>query len=535
MRFNRWVVDKIGGKVTRTASVGRPRNGARRARLEGRRTRRSARYGRFLGLAALGSLVPGAGLWAAGRRRWGAFFLFGIGLALAAAVAVVVLVPRSRLAAVAFNRDELTIVGLALAAGAAIWLLVALTSHRALEPRGLSASQRLGGALVVTLATSLVIAPLALGARYAFTQRDLIGAISADDEASLTTPEIEEKADPWADIPRVNVLLLGGDAGRGREGLRPDTQILASIDTRTGDTIMFSLPRNLQGVPFPADSPLYEYYPSGFGHRNDDAEHLLNAVYQNVPAEVPAEVFAGSENPGADANKWAVEGILGVPVDYYVLVDLAGFEAIVQALGGITIDVPRDIPIGGGENEFTGGKNPVTGYIEAGEDRHLDGYHALWFARSREGSDDYERMARQRCVIGAIIDEADPATMLTRYESLAAATKDIVRTDIPADLFPAFAELGLKVKNRTIETLSLDNKFFASFGSSTSNPDYDPVHQLVQEALAAPPTPTPTATPAPSESAPPATEAGGTGVATPAPSPTATPEPDQAADLRAVC
>jgi LCP family protein required for cell wall assembly len=535
MRFNRWVVDKIGGKVTRTVPVAQSRAGARRARLEGRRTQRSTRYGRFLGLAALGSVIPGAGLWAAGRRRWGAFFLVGIGLALAAAVAVVVLVPRSRLAAVAFNRDELTVVGLALAAGAAIWLLVALTSHRALEPRGLSAGQRLGGALVVTLATSLVIAPLALGARYAFTQRDLIGAISADDEASLTTPEIEEKADPWADIPRVNVLLLGGDAGRGRTGLRPDTQILASIDTRTGDTIMFSLPRNLQGVPFPANSPLYEYYPSGFGHRNDDANYLLNAVYQNVPAEVPAEVFAGSENPGADANKWAVEGILGVPVDYYVLVDLAGFEAIVDALGGITIDVPRDIPIGGGENEFTGGKNPVTGYIEAGEDRHLDGYHALWFARSREGSDDYERMARQRCVIGAIIDEADPATMLTRYESLAAATKDIVRTDIPADLFPAFAELGLKVKNRPIETLSLDNKFFQSFGSSTSHPDYDTVHQLVQDALAAPPTPTPM--PAPSESAPPATEtaAGGTGDATPGPSPTATPEPDEAADLRAVC
>jgi anionic cell wall polymer biosynthesis LytR-Cps2A-Psr (LCP) family protein len=144
-------------------------------------------------------------------------------------------------------------------------------------------------------------------------------------------------------------------------------------------------------------------------------------------------------------------------------------------------------------------------------------------------------MARQRCVIGAIIDEADPATMLTRYESLAAATKDIVRTDIPADLFPPFAELGLKVKNRSIETLSLDNKFFASFDSSTSNPDYDTVHQLVQEALAAPPTPTPT--PAPSESEPPATETadGGTGDATPGPSPTATPEPDEAADLRAVC
>jgi hypothetical protein len=95
----------------------------------------------------------------------------------------------------------------------------------------------------------------------------------------------------------------------------------------------------------------------------------------------------------------------------------------------------------------------------------------------------------------------------------------------------------LKVKNRPIETLSLDNKFFQSFGSSTSNPAYDTVHQLVQEALAAPPTPTPTATPGPSESASAATdtEAGGPGVATSGPSPTATPDPDEAADLSAVC
>ncbi|MGH8825277.1 MAG: LCP family protein [Jiangellaceae bacterium] len=527
---------RVEGKVTRTERVAQQRGGRRRARLEDRRRERSTGYGRFLGLTALGSLVPGAGLWAAGRRRSGTFFIVCIALALAAAAAIIVLVPRSRLAAVAFNRDALTVLGVGLAAGAAIWLFVALTSHRALEPSGLSAGQRLGGALVVTLATSLVIAPLALGARYAFTQRDLIGAISAgNDGGSLTTPEIEEQADPWAEIPRVNVLLLGGDAGRGRTGLRPDTQILASIDTKTGDTVMFSLPRNLQGVPFPTDSPLYEYYPSGFGYRNDDANYLLNAVYQNVPAEVPAEVFAGSENPGADATKWAVEGTLGIPVDYYVLVDLAGFQAIVDALGGITIDVPRDIPIGGGINEFTGGHNPVTGYIEAGVNRHLDGHEALWFARSREGSDDYERMARQRCVMGAIVDEADPATMLTRYQSLAAATRDIVRTDIPADLFPAFAELALKIKNRPLETLSLDNRFFASFGSSTSNPDYDAVHQLVQKALVPDPTPTATPTPSASASSGTGTEPGGAGTSTPDPSPSATPEPDEPTDLNVVC
>ncbi len=526
-------MDRIDGEVTRSVRVAHSRNGARRTRLEVRRSERTTRYGRFLGLAALGSLIPGAGLWAAGRRRWGAFFLTGIVLALAAAAAVIVLVPRSRLAAVAFNRNQLTVIGLALALGAVIWLLVALTSHRALEPRGLSAGQRLGGALVVTLAASLVVAPLALGSRYAFTQRDLIGAIAGDDEASLTTPEIGEKSDPWADIPRVNILLLGGDAGEGREGLRPDTQILASIDTETGDTVMFSLPRNLQGVPFPSDSPLNEYYPSGFGHRNDDANYLLNAVYQNVPAEVPAEVFAGSENPGADATKWAVEGALGIPVDYYVLVDLAGFQAIVDALGGITIDVPRDIPIGGGTNESTGGHNAITGYIEKGDNQLLDGYEALWFARSREGSDDYERMERQRCVIGAMIDEADPATVLTRYQSLAAATRDIVRTDIPEDLFPALAELALEIKKKTIATLSLDNEFFASFDSSASNPDYETVHQLVQEAMI--PVPTPTATPSASGSPGTDTAAGDSGTTSPDPSASATPAPDVAADLRAVC
>ncbi|MGH8774751.1 MAG: LCP family protein [Jiangellaceae bacterium] len=516
------------------------RAGSRRARLESRRRQRSQQYGRFLGMAALGTLLPGAGLWAAGRRRSGAFFLTLVALGLAAGAAVLLLVPRARLAAGAFDRDRLAMVGGGLAVLAVVWLLVALTSMRALEPRGLSAGRRLGGALVVTIVASLVVAPMAVGSRYAFTQRDFVGSIGADDDASLTTPEIEEKSDPWADIPRVNVLLLGGDAGDGRIGLRPDTQILASIDTKTGETVMFSLPRNMQGVPFPVDSPLYEYFPNGFGNRDGDPEYLLNAIYQNVPQMVPAEVFTGSQNPGADANKWAVEGALGIDVDYYVLVDLQGFQTIVDALGGITIDVQEDIPIGGGINLNTGNKYPISGYIQQGDDQLLDGYHALWFARSREGSDDYERMARQRCVMGAIVAKAsDPTTMLTQYQSLVAATKDIVRTDIPGDLMPAFAELALKVQGAHVESLSMDNRFFASMGTDSSNPDYEQMHALVAEALLPDPEPTtPSSTPAAGS---PGTGATDPPAADPPPDPSPDPssspepEPDEATDLEAVC
>jgi polyisoprenyl-teichoic acid--peptidoglycan teichoic acid transferase len=495
------------------------RAGARRVRLNTRRRERSDHYGRFLGFTALGSLVPGAGLLAAGRRRWGVFFLTLVVLAVAGLVAVYFLVPRERVLAIAFDQRELTIAAGVLAAVGVVWLLVAVASHRALEPSGLGAGKRLGGALVVVVVTSLVLTPLAAGVQRAFLQRDLIESVAApEDGKSNTTPELgEDEVDPWADKPRVNVLMLGGDGAPDRPGIRPDSQILASIDTRTGDTMLLSLPRNLQGVPFPDDSPLHELYPDGFGWQNNDENYLLNAIYTNVPETHP-EVFQGVAYPGADANKWAVEGALGIDVDYFVLVNLAGFRQLVDALGGITVDVKEDLPIGGISS-------PITRYIQAGENRRLDGYEALWFARSRVYSDDYERMERQRCVIGAIIDEADPVTVFRRYQELAAATKDLVSTDIPADLLPDFVGLGLKVKDADVRSLAFTNKVI-----NPQYPDYEKIHAMVADALRPQPsvasTPSAPGTPAPSASTQP------TG---PTPSASPTVPADEPADVREVC
>ena len=106
--------------------------------------------------------------------------------------------------------------------------------------------------------------------------------------------------------------------------------------------------------------------------------------------------------------KQAVAGTLGVPVDYYVLVNLEGFKEIVDAMGGVTVNVNEPIAIDG---DTDAGIPPVD-YLEPGPDQRLDGFQALWFARGRWGSDDYQRMLRQRCMVDAIIAEANPLNLL---------------------------------------------------------------------------------------------------------------------------
>src|SRR5690606_36791035 len=108
-------------------------------------------------------------------------------------------------------------------------------------------------------------------------------------------------------------------------------------------------------------------------------------------------------------------GALGLRIDYYVLVNLKAFEQLIDAFGGITVNVNYPVPKGGSEEE---GRKPG-GWIQPGPNQRLDGFDALWFARGRWGLDDYQRMLRQRCVIKAIIDQADPIKVLTRFEAIA--------------------------------------------------------------------------------------------------------------------
>jgi LCP family protein required for cell wall assembly len=473
------------------------RAAVRRSGAAGRRELPPPRFSKVLGLTVLGSLLPGAAFLAAGYRKIGWTLLTGL-LALVGVGGWLATGGKHIAVRLAVSPTGLLLLIAAAVVIAVVWALVVIAGYRVLAPDSTTRGQHLIGSLLVTLLALGVAAPAFEAAHLASVQRNLITGLFGDDVESATVPD-GAGVNPWGDKERVNVLLLGGDGGDDRTGVRTDTVIVASIDTNTGATTTFSLPRNLEELPFPEDSPLHDVYPDGFD-AGSESESLLNAVYRNGPAAHP-DILGPTDNPGADFLKLGVGEALGLTIDYYVLVNLDGFSQLIDALGGITVNVNYYVPIGG---EPSKGYLPDD-YIAPGPNQHMDGERALAYARGRFGLSDYLRMERQRCMINAIVTAADPMTLLSRYQQIAATTQDIVSTDIPQSVVGDFADLALKVKDAGLQSVVFDDSVI-----KPAYPDYDEIRGLVQSTLTGPPS-----TPAPASAAPPAGEPTGTGTESP--------------------
>jgi len=450
------------------------RGGSRRAAKPPRR--RTHGLPGTLGMTFLGALVPGSGYLFAGRRLVGALVLLGWLVLIGGGIWYVGGRGTDAALEFAFDPTQLRIAAATLAAGLLVWAIVVFTSYRLVRPRERPRWHTVLGNLSVAVLCLAVAAPVTMAARNSLAHAGLATELFNDE--SPTTPKNVSKEDPWGGEDRVNVLLLGGDGGEGRTGVRTDTVILVSMSTKTGKTAMFSLPRNMMNAQFPQHSPLYDLYPDGYSGYEDDGFYMLNAIYGQIPERHPG-ILGESDNEGADALKQAVGGSLGIPVHYYVMVNLAGFREIVDALGGVTVNINEPVAINGN----TDAGIPPTGYLDPGPNQHLDGFEALWFSRGRYGSDDYERMERQRCMVDAIIDAANPVNLFRRYTDLAEAGEEIVFTDIPLELAPAFVGLGLKVKKSKIRSVV----FRSSEKFSSGDPDFDYMRDVVQKTLHPPP------------------------------------------------
>ncbi|SDS59528.1 LCP family protein [Microlunatus soli] len=437
-------------------------------------------FSRTVLLTIAGALVPGLGLIAAGRRRVGTavlsvFVLLVVGLAVGA------IADRHSLLAAAVNPRFLTLLAIGLVVLALCWVAVVVGTHLSLGGGPLRRPQRAGASLLVALLSFAVAAPMAVAARYSVDQAGLVSTVfhgqGNSNSATRPTAQPTNHRDPWKNTDRVNILLLGGDAGADRTGTRTDTVMVASIDPQTGDTTLISLPRNTGKMPFPEDSALHQYYPEGFTDGDgNNAEYFLNAMYDNVPNNVPHDVLGKTDNLGADALKLSVGEATGLKIDYYVLINLNGFRQLVDALGGITVNINTYVAIGGSTDEHI----PPKSYLKPGPDQHLDGAKALWFARGRYGADDFQRMDRQRCVVNAIIDQANPGNVLTRYEAIARAGKQIVKTDVPQEALPAFVDLSMRAKSGNVRSLVFKH---GQNGFSSPDPDFDLMRQRVAKAL----------------------------------------------------
>ena len=145
-------------------------------------------------------------------------------------------------------------------------------------------------------------------------------------------------------------------------------------------------------------------------------------------------------NGGTRALEDAVGALLGIPIHYYAKVDLAGFVKMVDAVGGVDVDVERPIA-----DPKYGGFGVGPGWSITSGPHHLDGPNALAYARIRKsaGESDFTRAARQQQVLVAIRDQAVASNVLFSLPGLLDAVGDAVRTDLPPELLPelaAFAE-----------------------------------------------------------------------------------------------
>ncbi|MEY4639638.1 MAG: hypothetical protein RLY13_636 [Actinomycetota bacterium] len=249
---------------------------------------------------------------------------------------------------------------------------------------------------------------------------------------------------------RYNIMLLGADAGSDRFGIRPDSISVISIDAATGQAVNIGIPRNMQHVSFSEGSPMLSVYPDGW---NCGIDCLINAIYKDVEdnhADLYPDAASHGSTPGTEATRDAVEYVTGLTIQSYVLIDMASFTKLIDALGGIDINVEQRLPIGGQNDDLS----DVKGWIEVGQ-QHMDGYTALWYARSRHNTSDYDRMRRQHEVEQQVLKQFEPGIVLTRFQAIASAGEQMIHTDIPSAMLSQYVELATKARKLGIKELSL--------------------------------------------------------------------------------
>ncbi|CAG7617163.1 LCP family protein [Leucobacter soli] len=431
-------------------------------------------------LVLLGFVLPGSAQLLAGNRRLGRFGLTATVILLVAAAVSLAGLAWARVFTLSVFTNPIVLLVLqgVIVLYAVLWLILGFDTLRLTRIVRVSPGWRLPVAMLSVLLTVVPVLGAAWTVSTVGTLRGAIGDIFGGGAPAV------EPVDG-----RYNILLLGVDAGADREGLRPDSISLITVDAETGRSAMVGLPRELQQMPFPETSPMHEIHPNGFGvgpNAFGDWGGCLTTCYLNALfAEVEtlqdpmyegfyADAVSRGSSPGIEATKDAVSGATGLTVQFYVLIDMQGFEKLIDALGGVTVTVDERLPIGGDADG-----NGVEGYIEPGE-QHLDGFHALWFARSRYGSatGDYARMERQRELQAAILAQMNPSNVLLRFQEVASAGKSIVETDIPESMLGRFVDLAAKA--REFDPVSLN---LIPPKVDPEYPRYDEIGKLVRKAV----------------------------------------------------
>ena len=294
--------------------------------------------------------------------------------------------------------------------------------------------------------------------------------------APATASPVDATALPTATIPawngknRLNILLVGVDQ-RPKEGtFNTDTLIVVSIDPVSKQVAMFSLPRDTVDVPIPS-GPARRVFGSAYSGK-------INSLYTNTRNR--GDAFAGNANTrGFNALKQVLGELYGLDIQYYAMVNFAGFENIVDTLGGVTINVQNPVL----DDHYPGDSGTLRVYIPAGV-QHMTGAQALVYARSRHTSNDFDRAQRQQRVILSLREQADPKTILDHLSELLGDLKKSFKTDIPQAKLPQLIELSSQIDSSKIRSYVFTPPFYAHEGTDSRGYIITPNISRIRRAVA---------------------------------------------------
>jgi LCP family protein required for cell wall assembly len=300
---------------------------------------------------------------------------------------------------------------------------------------------------------------------------------STPEPTLVGTPVPSVEVPEWDGRERLNILLIGADEQKG--GHNTDTLITVSIDPVTKQVAMFSLPRDTVDLPVPP-GPAQRVWGRDYGQK-------INSFFAQNRRR--SDLWPGNDRTrGYNALKAILGELYDLKIRYFVEVNFEGFKKVIDAVGGVTINV--QVPVSDDEFPGTTGRTQRL-YIPTGL-QHMDGDQALRYARSRHTSTDFDRGARQQRVLLSLRQQADPQALIPRLPELVAALKSAVRTDVPVNQLDELLGLASQVDTANIRSFVFAPPLYSRDTCADSRgcvviPNVNRMKQAVKNAFSADP------------------------------------------------
>lgn len=418
---------------------------------------------------ALSFLWPGLGQWYAGRPRSAALYALPV-------VLVGIIFALSIMGGVAaFAADlidpsvALTVLILSVVLGG--WRLLSMLDALALTGGRRALRSRAG--VVLAVLGLVTVGAHGVASYYAWAFFDAGSRIfvgepgpdaSPDGRGPSGDPDYEATpvATPDGADARITILLTGIDSSPDRNHALTDTLLVVTLDPKTGSTTMISFPRDI------AEFPLWD------GRTFKGKINSLMSYARSHPESFPDGPLPTLINE--------LGFLLGTPIHYYAAIDLGGFEALIDAVDGVTVTVERRIA-DPRYNWLDG--SPKGFYLDAGT-HTLDGRTALAFVRSRYGAgdSDFTRAGRQQLILSALRAKLTEPRMIGVLPELLNLTAEIVRTNFPPDRLAEMLEIARGVDDGKTRRIVLQPPTY-SYHPPTDMTGGSYILRLKLEALAA--------------------------------------------------